>query len=114
MNRPIVLVGCWPRRMTADLAATYCGEPTASAFLERVGSKYPQPWVSEGGPSDSNEVTVERLESAIKVTARCMVEHDLPQLLPTLKRLEAERDRLVQEGDAIEYARRLLVVLAET
>ena len=65
-------------------------------------------------PSDSNEVTVERLESAIKVTARCMVEHDLPQLLPTLKRLEAERDRLVQEGDAIEYARRLLVVLAET
>jgi hypothetical protein len=36
-------------------------------------------------PSDSNEVTVERLESAIKVTARCMVEHDLPQLLPTLK-----------------------------
>jgi hypothetical protein len=56
-------------------------------------------------PSES----VERLESAVKVTARCMVEHDLPQLLPTLKRLEAERDRLVQEGDAIEYARRLLV-----
>jgi hypothetical protein len=48
MSRPIVLVGCWPRRMTADLAATYCGEPTARAFLKRVGSEYPQPRVSEG------------------------------------------------------------------
>jgi hypothetical protein len=56
----------------------------------------------------SDEVTVERLERAIRVTARCMVDHDLPQLLPTLKRLEAERDRLMKEGDAIAYARRLL------
>ncbi len=58
-------------------------------------------------PSD-NVVTVERLERAIKVTARCMVEHALPQLLPILKRLEAERDRLARDGDALEYARRLL------
>ena len=43
-----ILVGCWPRRMTADLAATYCGEPTVSAFLKRVGSEYPQPRVSDG------------------------------------------------------------------
>ena len=50
------------------------------------------------GPSDSNEVTGERLERAIKATARCMVDHDLPQLLPTLKRLEAERDRLMKLG----------------
>jgi len=48
MSRPIILVGCWPRRMTADLAATYCGEPNASAFLKRVGSEYPHPRVSEG------------------------------------------------------------------
>ena len=59
-------------------------------------------------PSDADEVTVERVEAAIKVTARCMVEHDLPQLSPILKRLEAERDRVVQEGDPIEYAKRLL------
>jgi hypothetical protein len=59
---------------------------------------------------NSDEVTVERLERAIKITASCIVEHNLPQLLPTLKRLEAERDRLVQEGDAIEYARRVLAV----
>jgi hypothetical protein len=24
MSRPIILVGCWPRRMCAELAATYC------------------------------------------------------------------------------------------
>jgi hypothetical protein len=54
-------------------------------------------------------VTIERLESAIKTTARCMVTHDLgPQLMPTLKRLEAERDRLMRDGDAIEYAKRVL------
>jgi hypothetical protein len=34
--------------MTAELAATYCGEPSAGAFLKRVGSEYPQPRVSEG------------------------------------------------------------------
>ena len=34
--------------MSAELAATYCGEPNASAFLKRVGSEYPQPRVNEG------------------------------------------------------------------
>jgi hypothetical protein len=42
------MVGCWPRRMPADLAAVYCGEPNASAFLKRVGSEYPEPRVKEG------------------------------------------------------------------
>jgi hypothetical protein len=37
-----------------------------------------------------------------------MINHQLPQILPTLKRLQAERDRLLREGDALEYARRLL------
>jgi hypothetical protein len=37
-----------------------------------------------------------------------MAEHNLRQLLPTLKRLEAERVKLVAEGDPIEYAKRLL------
>ena len=45
----MVLVGCWPRRMNAELAATYCGEPSTKAFLKRVGSEYPKPRVSEGG-----------------------------------------------------------------
>jgi hypothetical protein len=54
------------------------------------------------------EVTIERLDRAIQLTARCMVKHQLPQILPTLKRLQGERDRLLQEGDALEYARRVL------
>jgi hypothetical protein len=53
-------------------------------------------------------VTVERIERAIATTAYCMAEHNLPQLLPALKRLEAERDKLITEGDPIEYAKRIL------
>jgi hypothetical protein len=48
MTRPTVLVGCWPRRMNADLAALYCGESDVKAFLKRVGSEYPLPRVNEG------------------------------------------------------------------
>ena len=53
-------------------------------------------------------VTVERLERAIAITAEAMTRHNLPQLLPTLKRLEAERDKLIADGDPIAYAKRLL------
>ncbi len=48
MSRPVILVGCWPRRMCAELAATYCGEPNTAAFLKRVGKEYPQPRVNDG------------------------------------------------------------------
>ena len=48
MNRPVVIVGCWPRRMSAELAAAYCGEPTVDAFMKRVGKEYPQPRVNDG------------------------------------------------------------------
>jgi hypothetical protein len=48
MSKAIVLVSCWPRRMPADLAAVYCGEPSVKDFLNRVGSEYPQPCVCEG------------------------------------------------------------------
>jgi hypothetical protein len=48
MYRPMILVGCWPRRMCAELAATYCGEPSANAFLKRVGTDYPHPRVNDG------------------------------------------------------------------
>jgi hypothetical protein len=34
--------------MSVELAAGYCGEPTAEAFVSRVGKEYPQPRVSEG------------------------------------------------------------------
>ena len=49
MTKPsIIPSGCWPRRMTAEVAAGYCGEPSVDAFLSRVGSEYPQPRVNEG------------------------------------------------------------------
>jgi hypothetical protein len=53
-------------------------------------------------------VTLERLERAITITAEAMSRHNLPQLLPTLKRLEAERDNILMNGDPIEYAKRVL------
>ena len=44
----IIPSGSWPRRMGAELAAAYCGEPTVDAFMKRVGQEYPQPRVCEG------------------------------------------------------------------
>jgi hypothetical protein len=58
--------------------------------------------------SRGQAVTVERLERAIAVTAYCIAQHNLPQLMATLKRLEAERDNLIANGDPIEYAKRIL------
>jgi hypothetical protein len=34
--------------MCAELAAGYCGEPSAEAFMARVGKEYPAPRVNEG------------------------------------------------------------------
>jgi hypothetical protein len=48
-SRPALIPnGAWPRRMGAELAAGYCGEPTAEAFIARVGREYPQARVNEG------------------------------------------------------------------
>jgi len=47
-RRVIIPAGSWPRRMCAELAAAYCGEPTVEAFIARVGREYPQPCVVEG------------------------------------------------------------------
>jgi hypothetical protein len=56
----------------------------------------------------SAPITIERLDNAIAVTAYVMQRHKLPQLLPTLKRLEAELEKLRTDGDPIEYAKRVL------
>jgi hypothetical protein len=46
--RPAVIpLGSWPRRMPAELAADYCGEPTVEAFMSRVGREYPRPRVND-------------------------------------------------------------------
>jgi hypothetical protein len=49
MPRPAIIpAGSWPRRMSAEFAAAYCGEATVESFLKRVGSEYPRPRVKEG------------------------------------------------------------------
>jgi len=49
MSRPaLVPTGSWPRRMSADFAAGYVGEPSVEAFLKRVGREYPNPRIAEG------------------------------------------------------------------
>ena|SRR5262245_16175393 len=45
---PMIPFGSWPRRMTAEFAAAYCGEFSVGAFLKRVGKDYPAPRVAEG------------------------------------------------------------------
>ena len=48
-SRPAAVpFGAWPRRMSAEYAAGYCGEATVRSFLKRVGTEYPQPRVREG------------------------------------------------------------------
>jgi hypothetical protein len=54
------------------------------------------------------EITVERLEHAIRLTAYCMKRHDLQQLMPTIRRLIAARDDLIANGDHLEFADRIL------
>jgi hypothetical protein len=44
----IIPLGSWPRRMCAELAAAYCGEPSVDAFIGRVGKEYPHPRINEG------------------------------------------------------------------
>jgi hypothetical protein len=47
MNRPMILVGCWPRRMCAELAATYC------AFRADVFARERRPrWDTFGNESE--------------------------------------------------------------
>lgn len=48
-NRPAIIpLGAWPRRMGVQMAAGYCGEPSAEAFMARVGREYPQPRINDG------------------------------------------------------------------
>ena len=53
-------------------------------------------------------VTVERVDRAIGLVAQAMLDHDMGHLMVTLQRLEAERNRLLNEIDSMEYARQIL------
>jgi hypothetical protein len=66
------------------------------------------PTQGKSRPNKDEPITIERLDDAIAITAYCMQRHNLRQLFPTLKRLEAEREKLRADGDPIEYAKRVL------
>lgn len=53
-------------------------------------------------------VTLDRLDHAITRIMEAMMIHpnDAAAIMPTLERLEAERDRLASKVDPVEYARR--------
>jgi hypothetical protein len=73
-NRPsIIPLGCWPRRMSAEMAAGYCGEKTVGDFLKRVGKDYPLPRVAEGR---RRLWLIDDLDAAI---APSMVQNDLAE-----------------------------------
>jgi hypothetical protein len=39
MSRPVIFVGCWPRRLSADLSAIYVGEATTNASSKQRASR---------------------------------------------------------------------------
>jgi hypothetical protein len=41
-------VGCWPAVLRDELAAAYAGEKTVDAFLSRVGTIWPKPFIEIG------------------------------------------------------------------
>jgi hypothetical protein len=55
----------------------------------------------------SNAVTPERIERAIRTVAELMVKHEM-DLMPTIRQLEAERDKLRQKTVHMNYAREIL------
>jgi hypothetical protein len=73
-SRPsIIPAGCWPRRMSAAMAAGYCGERTVDGFLKRVGKDYPLPRVAEGR---RRLWLIDDLDAAI---APSMIQNDLAE-----------------------------------
>ena len=63
--------------------------------------------------SDQPREPLERIDRAITFTAYCIKQWNMRELLPSLKRLEAERGRLAEEGDALEYAEKILAQSAK-
>jgi hypothetical protein len=41
-------LGCWPAVLRDELAAAYAGEKTVDAFLSRVGTIWPKPFIETG------------------------------------------------------------------
>lgn len=76
MSRPAAIpAGTWPPRMPVEMAAGYCGERSAEAFLRGVrAGTYPEPVVKRGrkqiwAKDDLDRVTASGLETGADVAA---------------------------------------------
>ena len=70
--------------------------------------------VNEGGEEISDgRVSIEEIKLAIATTAYCMKRHNMPELLPALKRFEGYLEQRLAEGDAMDHADRALAKYAK-
>lgn len=44
----VIPAGCWPAVLRDELAAAYAGERTVDAFMSRVGTVWPKPFIDTG------------------------------------------------------------------
>lgn len=44
----VIPTGCWPAVLRDELAAAYAGEKTVDAFMSRVGTIWPRPFIETG------------------------------------------------------------------
>jgi hypothetical protein len=44
----VIPTGCWPAVLRDELAAAYAGEKTVDAFISRVGTIWPKPFIETG------------------------------------------------------------------
>lgn len=44
----VIPTGCWPAVLRDELAAAYAGEKTVDAFMSRVGTLWPRPFIETG------------------------------------------------------------------
>jgi hypothetical protein len=44
----VIPTGCWPAVLRDELAAAYVGEKTVDAFIGRVGTVWPKPFIETG------------------------------------------------------------------
>lgn len=44
----VIPTGCWPAVLRDELAAAYAGEKTVDAFISRVGTIWPMPFIETG------------------------------------------------------------------
>ena len=44
----VIPTGCWPAVLRDEIAAAYAGEKTVDAFISRVGTVWPRPFIETG------------------------------------------------------------------